>query len=503
MVFIRTKAGKLLVSTPKATGWSDPVPYTYPTTLAAMAAADSFCGLGTNGVVSCVEAQGGSPTPGPVSTVPGQPTGTVVEIAAGSGAGWGNGLQCLRLAKTGGGSSLTGNVWCWGDDGGGALGAGAPELLLAPADADLSTVGTVSMLSAAQSSTAVVLTNGKVAFWGVSYGLDGGLHFGTPKPLALPAFGSNNVAVQADDTANAAYLVQGTGDVVYLYQGMAGMGGHHGLADTGFTDFTGAQTWDNFDIGRRAGGTLVVYPWTDDANEVGVFGDGSTMTTQYQPETVPMPAGVTAFAAFMDDYASAPAHVCAIAGANAGVWCWGGNAYGEVGSGMPGDGVTVRTPVQLSLNGGEKVVSVAAGRYFSAAVTQSGKVYAWGANDVGQLGTSFGNSSATPVEVMGLPGPAAGVAAREDFACAWLTDGSVSCWGQNDLGQLGTGDRAVHMAPVPVTGLSNVKYVAVGSQHACALRNDGSVACWGSSYAGEGGTGATGQYPKPQQVTGL
>jgi alpha-tubulin suppressor-like RCC1 family protein len=38
--------------------------------------------------------------------------------------------------------------------------------------------------------------------------------------------------------------------------------------------------------------------------------------------------------------------------------------------------------------------------------------------------------------------------------CTVLTDGSVRCWGNNDYGQLGTGDTVSKLVPTQVVGLS-------------------------------------------------
>jgi alpha-tubulin suppressor-like RCC1 family protein len=48
---------------------------------------------------------------------------------------------------------------------------------------------------------------------------------------------------------------------------------------------------------------------------------------------------------------------------------------------------------------------------------------------------------------------AVSVAAGNGHSCALLEDGQVNCWGNNDHGQLGTGDWANKLIPTPVTGL--------------------------------------------------
>ena len=55
-----------------------------------------------------------------------------------------------------------------------------------------------------------------------------------------------------------------------------------------------------------------------------------------------------------------------------------------------------------------------------------------------------------------------------DHACALHSDGSITCWGRNDLGQ----------ATPPTSG----RFVAISSEYkgTCAVRDDGAVLCWGS-----------------------
>ncbi|MDF2697369.1 MAG: hypothetical protein K0S65_5752, partial [Labilithrix sp.] len=68
------------------------------------------------------------------------------------------------------------------------------------------------------------------------------------------------------------------------------------------------------------------------------------------------------------------------------------------------------------------------------------------------------------------------VSSESESFCALLADGTVACWGANDVGQLGRGEASVGSAtPARVTGLSDV----VALDHTCAVDRAGAAWCWG------------------------
>ncbi len=85
--------------------------------------------------------------------------------------------------------------------------------------------------------------------------------------------------------------------------------------------------------------------------------------------------------------------------------------------------------------------------------------------------------------------PAAPLAAGPETICARHTlagKTSVSCWGSNFNGVLGTGSDKPYLTPTPkeVFSASAVK-LAFGNAHACRLESDGRVYCWGGSGWGQ------------------
>jgi len=183
------------------------------------------------------------------------------------------------------------------------------------------------------------------------------------------------------------------------------------------------------------------------------------------------PAVVTAIAAGTDT-------TCALKDDGT-VWCWGGNAGGQLGNGT----ITTRSWVPVQVEAIDSAVAIAAGGdwifngpsgeayLFNCAVLRDGDVQCWGRTP--------GGPSAVPVFVSGVH-DAVAVAGGLRHACAVRNRGPILCWGRNDEGQLGNGSLTSSVAAVEVLGISHAKEVrSLGSSSTCALSADVSIKCWG------------------------
>ncbi len=147
---------------------------------------------------------------------------------------------------------------------------------------------------------------------------------------------------------------------------------------------------------------------------------------------------------------------------------------------------------------------VAAGDDHSCALTATGGVRCWGANQSGQLGNGTTVPSAVPVDVLGLTSGVVSLAAGADHTCAILTTGALRCWGKNTTGQLGDGRTVDALVSVPVKTMSSgVTSVTAGSGHTCALTTVGAARCWGRNSKGQLGNGTTTDALEPIEVAGL
>lgn len=127
--------------------------------------------------------------------------------------------------------------------------------------------------------------------------------------------------------------------------------------------------------------------------------------------------------------------------------------------------------------------------------------WCWGDNDFNQLNdpaldsTVCPNSASCSNYPVRLKGDAEWRKAEpaESTACGWRSNGQVTCWGQNQFGQLGDNTTLQRLSPgLPVvrnTGEAITDWldVKIGAYHGCGIRSDQSLWCWG--YSGEGQVG--------------
>lgn len=83
------------------------------------------------------------------------------------------------------------------------------------------------------------------------------------------------------------------------------------------------------------------------------------------------------------------------------------------------------------------------------------------------------------------------MSAGVSFSMGIKTDGTLWAWGKNDVGQLGDGGTANRYIPVQLGTATNWDSVSCGYQHSVALRTDGSLWSWGTNDFGQLGNGGT------------
>lgn len=151
-------------------------------------------------------------------------------------------------------------------------------------------------------------------------------------------------------------------------------------------------------------------------------------------------------------------------------------------------------------------VSLALGSDHTCALMSDGTVTCWGKNDQGQLGQPPERlaQSALPVPVPGVEG-AVEVAAGHELSCALLAGGTVLCWGRDNESQLGVGDAGVPFipTPTPVAHLTDATGLWAANANVCARRRDGQLLCWGHNANGQVVFGQGGSVDVPTRIEAL
>lgn len=189
---------------------------------------------------------------------------------------------------------------------------------------------------------------------------------------------------------------------------------------------------------------------------------------------------------------------CAVVGQSK-VYCWGNNLYGQLGSGGEYNSVD---PQPIPGLPDAPIDALAAGGGHACALAQ-GNIWCWGYNQFGQLGDGSTTSRVSAVAVLGVAGAATQIAAGDYHTCAVINN-VINCWGNNFYGQLGSGDDLDSLVPAPVNGLGGaVVQLSTGSLHTCATV-EAAAWCWGNNLSGQIGNGtvAAAQY-SPTAVAGM
>lgn len=190
---------------------------------------------------------------------------------------------------------------------------------------------------------------------------------------------------------------------------------------------------------------------------------------------------------------------------NGHVWAVGRNSYGQLGTGKLPTSYEV-TPRDITdsfnLDSSDVIAMVAAGDYYSFAVSAKHRVFAWGQNNYGQLGNNTKSDQAKPIEITAnFDVPAGdyvtGITAGVATTYAWTSGGQSYVWGDHRFRLYGQNEDTHTPKLVPTLATSwldeDKRQIAAGNQTAISLRANGAVATWGVNDSGQLGRSGQGQ----------
>ncbi len=388
---------------------------------------------------------------------------------------------------------VTGAMFCWGGNDTGEIGAPASGAERAPRRVTHPTGAGWIAVDGGEDHTCAVDADGALLCWGGdTFGqLGTGAGAGVHPPAPIPG-GASWAAVAASDYATCARRTDGAG----FCWGQGAIGQAVGIQSDAPVEIAGGHSFRTLGVNRShgcgvtTGGALLC--WGED--QLGELGDAFG----------PTPSAAQAGADFVDVFVGRWV-TCATRTSTDELLCFGDNRDGQLGRGDR----TTSAEVTLALPA--RVIAADTGHFFTCALDQGGTISCFGRDDHGQCGDGVIDDrfldTATPVAGFGTATIGA-LSGRFWHTCA-ISDGvdagRLWCWGDNSEGQLGTGDLIDRATPVEVPQQGG-PWIAVstGAVHTCALVDltpNSAVYCWGSNESGQLGDGSFNDARSPVAVS--
>ena len=180
--------------------------------------------------------------------------------------------------------------------------------------------------------------------------------------------------------------------------------------------------------------------------------------------------------------------------------CWGDGWTNALANGGT---TSTSVPTETDDFGLRSPVSISVGYQHGCAILDDGSVSCWGTGNVGQIGNGLGGQggsdpsltrlSPEPTSGFGQGRTAVAISAGSEHTCAILDTGEISCWGYGSEGRLGHGSTSSKNVPTETVSFSPFKALAIsaGYAHTCAIVEGGDVFCWGKNNYGQLGDGTT------------
>ena len=352
---------------------------------------------------------------------------------------------------------------CWGLNTYGQLGIGSTDQKFAPAEVAGIDAKSIVQITGGEGHTCALLSNNDLYCWGVD------VVEPTQTPVKL-----EGLSVSSMDSGDHHICAITTDPSLVCW-------GHNSMGQLGqirteveasmkplVVDLPAAPLDVSVDELHSCAVLVDGSVWCWGSNSFGQLGNGATENSDTPVKVENLPIKPTLVAA-------GSTHTCVLS-EESGAYCWGNNEFDQIGEKV-GESMVIR-PHKVA--GSSPGVYIEAGQDHTCAIALKRNVECWGAYWEGQLGTGdMGNKFGKPVSPAGIDNPVVSLAVGRDHACASLAGGKLFCWGDDRGGQIGSGNRRSLESVVAPSGFSDVD---LGAANTCAVALTQKLYCWGAYW---------------------
>lgn len=359
---------------------------------------------------------------------------------------------------------------------------------LRPAAAvDIETCDTVDIV-AANDASAFISDEGRAYVWGKNSNYTVGDGTNTPKLTPTETSGGHTdwIDIDIDWEQEYTYGIRNGGE---LYR-WGGSDTTPALFPGGHTNWIQVDTDWNNSCGIRSTGELHCWGY----NHYGELGDGTTIHRPNDPGPTVGGWSDWTYTGLSGD------HSCGIRNGGE-LWCWGLNNYGVLGDGT----TSVRLSPVLSASPHTDWEKIWGNHEHTCGLRSTGQAYCWGYNANGRLGDGTTTDRWIPTEIAGTHTDWTNIGVGRTATCG-IRGGELYCWGARNQLIIDDGGGATGSQTTPsklLGGFTDWIKVTVADGHACAARSNGNLYCWGNNDQGQVGTGDTTPQTSPTQISGF
>jgi alpha-tubulin suppressor-like RCC1 family protein len=384
-----------------------------------------------------------------------------------------------------------GTLWAWGLNPSGVRGDNTPntDVFATPgiySPVQIGTLANWSIISAASRTTHGIKTDGTL--WGWGNAGENGLFTSTSRSSPVQIGTRNDWSnIQSSAVANAVILALRTDNTLWGWgsQTYGQLGDGTSVSRSSPIQIRSDLSLRNIFVGVNSAFTI------DTTGKLYSSGDTSNYGAGYDfSQKSSVQIGTLSN---WKSFSAGGSHTIAISQSGS-LWAFGLNNVGQLGDGTV---VNKNSPVQIgTLN---TWVSASCGPSHTIAMKSDGTMWSWGLNSTNALGDLTSNNKSSPVQI-GTLNTWVNISSGFGHVLALKNNGTLWAWGYGPVGALGDNTSVNRNSPVQVGADTNWSKISAAGDQSFAIKTTGTLWGWGDNSNGGVGDNTVVTRSSPVQI---